>query len=58
MKEKTACDYCSFRAICNFDPKLPGNAYRNLNGFDKSQDVWDKMKEQVKGGKIDGAEGE
>lgn len=58
MKEKTACDYCSFRAVCNFDTKLPGNKYRNLNGFSKSQEVWDKMKEQVKGGNVDGAEGE
>ena len=56
MKEKTACDYCSFRAVCNFDPKLPGNGYRNLNGFNKSDEVWEKMKEQVKGGDTDGTE--
>lgn len=58
MKQKTACDYCSFKAVCNFDPKLPGNAYRNLQAFDSSDEVWEKMKEQVKGGNTDGAEEE
>ncbi|MDF2542645.1 MAG: addB [Herbinix sp.] len=30
MGDKTACDYCEFKTACGFDPKLPGNHYRNL----------------------------
>ena len=24
----TGCDYCEFRGICHFDPKIPGFAFR------------------------------
>ena len=27
---KTGCDYCEFRAVCHFDPRMPGFAYRRL----------------------------
>lgn len=28
--DRTACDYCEYRAACGFDPRLPGYNYRNL----------------------------
>ena len=28
---KTGCDYCEFRAVCHFDPRMPGFAYRRLS---------------------------
>ena len=29
-KEQTACDYCAFKGVCGFDPKLPDMKYRRL----------------------------
>ena len=31
----TACDYCAFRSVCGFDPKLPGAGYRMLMPVDR-----------------------
>ena len=28
--DETGCDYCLFRDVCGFDPKLPGFSYRKL----------------------------
>ncbi|MGI5912697.1 MAG: helicase-exonuclease AddAB subunit AddB [Syntrophomonadaceae bacterium] len=30
VNNQTACDYCSYRSICLFDPYLSDNSYRNL----------------------------
>ncbi len=30
LQDKTACDYCPYLSICQFDRQLPGNNYRNL----------------------------
>ena len=30
FKNKTPCSYCSFQAVCQFDPKFSGNDYREL----------------------------
>lgn len=30
MKDKTACDYCSFRSVCQFDPTDSNQQYRKL----------------------------
>ncbi len=39
-KGTTACKYCSFLSICQFDPALKENTYKML--FDKDKDeVWD-----------------
>lgn len=41
-KGTTACKYCSFLPICQFDPALKENTYKIL--FDKDRDeVWDLM---------------
>ena len=45
-EDKTACDFCSFKPVCNFDRKLPGNQYRRLEKLSKNQ-VWDKIKEDL-----------
>lgn len=45
MKDKTACEYCSFQSICNFDPKLPGNKYRDLAKLSEDE-IWEKMKQE------------
>lgn len=30
MQNQTACEYCPYLSICQFDRQLPGNNYRNL----------------------------
>lgn len=38
----TACAYCGYASICQFDTRLSGNSYRNLQ--DKKEDeVWELM---------------
>lgn len=46
MGNRTACDYCSFKGICKFEPKLPGYAYRRLKKL-AQEEVLAKMKEEV-----------
>ena len=50
--KRTACDYCAYRSVCNFDTRLPGNQYRDLRKLEEDQ-VWTAMEELVK--KNDGA---
>lgn len=44
LKEKTACDYCSFKAVCQFDPSDGHQAYNALNK-QKADVVIEKIKE-------------
>jgi ATP-dependent helicase/nuclease subunit B len=38
----TACAYCGYMSICQFDTRLTGNNYRNL--YDRKDDeVWALM---------------
>ena len=30
LGDQTACAFCPYRSICQFDRQLPGNNYRNL----------------------------
>lgn len=42
---RTACDYCRFKAVCGFDLKTPGYRYRRLK--EKSQEeIWQEFYEQ------------
>jgi ATP-dependent helicase/nuclease subunit B len=38
-KQMTACTYCSFLSICQFDTSLKGNRYRILDEI-KDDEVW------------------
>jgi ATP-dependent helicase/nuclease subunit B len=41
-KRMTACTYCGYLSICQFDTKLSGNNYRNL--YDrKDEEIWELM---------------
>lgn len=41
-KGLTACSYCSFLPVCQFDPSFKENSYRML--FDKNNDeIWEQM---------------
>ncbi len=46
----TACDYCDFAPVCQFDPVLVGNAYRVLPKL-TVQEAWQAFKTACKGDK-------
>ncbi len=35
MNKKTPCEYCEYKGICNFDPKIKGNEYRYIKSVSK-----------------------
>lgn len=40
-KQQTACTFCSFQSICQFDPHFAGNEYRHLQG--KGKEIIEKL---------------
>lgn len=46
MKDKTACDYCNFRSVCQFDPTDPEQHYRKLS-VGTLEEVTQRIKEEV-----------
>ena len=46
MGETTGCDYCPYRDICGFDPRLEGCSYRRLERY-SSDDAVKKMREAL-----------
>ncbi len=40
--KRHACDYCAYKGICGFDPRLSGYRYRNLTLLPKDE-VWDNI---------------
>lgn len=45
----SACDWCSYRSICQFDENLKGYHYRDI-GDDASQDVIERIRKDMKEG--------
>jgi len=42
--DRTPCQYCEYKAVCQFDPTLEGNLYRKLTKK-AEQDVWQQIGE-------------
>ncbi|MCM3633246.1 helicase-exonuclease AddAB subunit AddB [Paenibacillus camelliae] len=42
--DRTPCQYCEYKAVCQFDPTLEGNTYRKLSKKSE-QDVWQQLGE-------------
>ena len=42
--DRTACQFCPFRSVCQFDPSLPSHQYRKLPSI-KEQQIFEKMRE-------------
>ncbi|MBW4080147.1 helicase-exonuclease AddAB subunit AddB [Paenibacillus sp. S150] len=42
IQQETACAFCSFRPVCQFDEAVEGNAYNNL-GKPGKEAVWDLL---------------
>lgn len=45
QKHQTACTYCPFRSVCQFDPILEHNEYRNLMQMNDDE-VLDKLRKE------------
>lgn len=45
-KGRTACDYCQYREVCGFDPKIPGTRYQRLKEY-RPEEVWSRIGEEV-----------
>ena len=43
-KNQTACDYCAFREVCGFDPKMEDMDYRRLSELTE-EEIFRRMKE-------------
>ncbi|GEK32141.1 ATP-dependent helicase/deoxyribonuclease subunit B [Kurthia zopfii] len=46
LKQKTACDYCPQKSVCQFDTTDLNQSYRNLS-VNKSDEVIDKIKKEA-----------
>lgn len=46
MKDKTACDYCNFRSVCQFDPTDVDQQYRKL-AIATPEEITQRIKEEV-----------
>lgn len=45
-KSKTACDYCSYRSVCQFDPTDPDQKYRKLP-VETPEEITKRIQEEV-----------
>lgn len=52
-KTITACTYCSFKPVCQFDTAIAGNSFRLIPGADEDE-IWGKMEKETSGGGQDG----
>lgn len=46
LNGSTGCDYCAYRDICGFDPRLEGCEYRSLESYSKEAVIL-KMQEEI-----------
>ncbi|MCC8151791.1 MAG: PD-(D/E)XK nuclease family protein [Lachnospiraceae bacterium] len=42
LGDKTGCDYCAYRGVCGFDPKVGGYEYKREE-FLKDEEVWERL---------------
>lgn len=45
MNKKTPCEYCQYKTICNFDPKLEKNEYRYIKNLGK-EEILEEIKQK------------
>ena len=51
LNGSTGCDYCAYRGICGFDPRLDGYAYRSLENYSK-EEVMEHIRMETERGEL------
>jgi ATP-dependent helicase/nuclease subunit B len=49
-KKGTACTYCAFQGVCQFDPEISKEAYRNLNQTMNKKTFFEAIREEKQSG--------
>lgn len=44
LGDRTPCQYCDYKAVCQFDPSLEGNHYRKLSKAEEDE-IWQRLGE-------------
>ncbi|ADU50899.1 ATP-dependent nuclease subunit B [Thermaerobacter marianensis DSM 12885] len=47
FRKESPCADCAFKALCQFDPYIPGNGYRVLQAM-KPAEFWDRLRQEGK----------
>lgn len=47
MGDRTACDFCPYKAVCGFDERILGYEYKNLGKFDRKEEVLEHMRKEA-----------
>lgn len=53
-RNRTPCEHCEYRSVCQFDPRLPGNRYRDLETM-RNPSVLETLRAREDDGDSDGA---
>ena len=48
LDKQSGCDYCPYHAVCGFDSRLPGHAYRKLEAVGDSEAIMEKLRDSEK----------
>ncbi len=43
LGDRTGCDYCAFRSVCGFDPRIPGYAFREERHLTRDE-AWEAIR--------------
>ncbi len=46
LGDRTGCDYCAFRSVCGFDPRIPGYAFREERHLTRDE-AWEAIREAL-----------
>ncbi|MCD8216536.1 MAG: PD-(D/E)XK nuclease family protein [Clostridiales bacterium] len=45
LGDKTGCDYCAYRGVCGFDPKVGGYEYKREESL-KDEEIWERLRQE------------